>query len=386
MKPQLIIKEVSVDADGNLVFGKTVGKVTEISGFKGDLSTETGYGDYQLDITGLRNELTARGVSNVNAVVVNTKEGSSYGMRHLENIWRVEELAWSTGFTTTVHNCPTSSAHYEAMMGQTITSVTYYTDKGMFSIPLSKEVYVPVKFNCTFNVENASVDSGEAKVTLKGLPDGYDAEYSVKGLEDVKVENGKLTYKKDNAKIGKYTLTVSDKKHKYADITATFTLTTDATPITYDSEKASLVTAEGYTADDLAAYVKSIESVTVDGTPYQASGRGAVKIIKEDGSIDATAKPFANAKDGQKFEIVVKATGYAKIIHLLITLQILIHMFMQALAGQNTGQPKVFRPQVMRLLPMNMTFVMSMTRVLLILLQEQQPIMVFTEEVSSAQL
>ena len=305
-------KEVSVDADGNLVFGKTVGKVTEISGFKGDLSTETGYGDYQLDITGLRNELTARGVSNVNAVVVNTKEGSSYGMRHLENIWRVEELAWSTGFTTTVHNCPTSSAHYEAMMGQTITSVTYYTDKGMFSIPLSKEVYVPVKFNCTFNVENASVDSGEAKVTLKGLPDGYDAEYSVKGLEDVKVENGKLTYKKDNAKIGKYTLTVSDKKHKYADITATFTLTTDATPITYDSEKASLVTAKGYTADDLAAYVKSIESVTVDGTPYQASGRGAVKIIKEDGSIDATAKPFANAKDGQEFKIVVKATGYAK--------------------------------------------------------------------------
>ena len=305
-------KEVSVDADGNLVFGKTVGTVTEISGFKGDLSTETGYGDYQLDITGLRNELTARGVSNVNAVVVNTKEGSSYGMRHLENIWRVEELAWSTGFTTTVHNCPTSSAHYEAMMGQTITSVTYYTDKGMFSIPLSKEVYVPVKFNCTFNVENASVDSGEAKVTLKGLPEGYDAEYSVKGLEDVKVENGKLTYKKDNAKIGKYTLTVSDKKHKYADITATFTLTTDATLITYDSEKASLVTAEGYTADDLAAYVKSIESVTVDGKSYQASGRGAVKIIKEDGSIDATAKPFANAKDGQAFEIVVKATGYAK--------------------------------------------------------------------------
>lgn len=305
-------KEVSVDADGNLVFGKTVGTVTEISGFKGDLSTETGYGDYQLDITGLRNELTARGVSNVNAVVVNTKEGSSYGMRHLENIWRVEELAWSTGFTTTVHNCPTSSAHYEAMMGQTITSVTYYTDKGMFSIPLSKEVYVPVKFNCTFNVENASADSGEAKVTLKGLPEGYDAEYSVKGLEDVKVENGKLTYKKDNAKIGKYTLTVSDKKHKYADITATFTFTTDATPITYDSEKASLVTAKGYTADDLAAYVKSIESVTVDGKSYQASGRGAVKIIKEDGSIDATAKPFANAKDGQAFEIVVKATGYAK--------------------------------------------------------------------------
>lgn len=30
-------------------------------------------------------------------------------------------------------------------MGQTITSVTYYTDKGMYSVPLG-EIYVPVKF------------------------------------------------------------------------------------------------------------------------------------------------------------------------------------------------------------------------------------------------
>ena len=33
-------------------------------------------------------------------VIVSTKEGNDYGMRHVENIWRGTELAWSTGFTT----------------------------------------------------------------------------------------------------------------------------------------------------------------------------------------------------------------------------------------------------------------------------------------------
>ena len=75
-----------------------------------------------------------------------------------------------------------------------------------------------------------------------------------------------------------------------------------------------------------------------------------------------------------------------KIILLHINMKTLIPMFMQALAGQNTGQPKAFRLQVMLLLPMHMTFVMSMTRVHLIQLQEQQQIMVFTEEASSVQM
>ena len=75
-----------------------------------------------------------------------------------------------------------------------------------------------------------------------------------------------------------------------------------------------------------------------------------------------------------------------KIIPLHINMKTLIPMFMQALAGQNTGQLKVYRQQEMLLLPMHMTFVMSMIRVHLIQLQEQQLIMVFKEEASSVQL
>lgn len=299
-------KEATVNEDGTLSFGKVEGtEVKTLSGVTAEFSTSSKYGDYRIDLSGLPDDITT-----VYGVVVGTKEGSNYGMRHLENIWKISELAWSTGFVTTSHSSPLQYKDYVNMMGQTINKITYYTNAGVYEILV--EIKVPVKFNGSLSVENGKASDGSVSATVEGLPDDYAAEYSVDGLSDVKFENGKLTFAAEQARGGRYTLTVSDKKHKYADITTTFTLTTDATPITYDSEKASLVTADGYTADDLAAYVKSIESVSVDGTSYAASGKGAVKIIKEDGSIDATAKPFANAKDGQEFEIVVKATGYAK--------------------------------------------------------------------------
>ena len=297
-------KEASVDAEGNLVFGKTVGDVTELDGFTGDLSTETGYGDYQLDITGLRDKLTELGVTNVNAVVVDTKEGSSYGLRHLENIWRMEELAWATGFTESVHGCPTSSEHYKAMMGQTITSVTYYTDKGMYSVPLG-EIYVPVKFAHELSVENASVTAGQTNVTVTGLPDDYDAEYKVEGLDGVSVQNGVLSF--DNAAKGKYTLTISDKSGKYADITTDFELYTEAMPAAYDDDKKSLVKTADATDEEFADYIKNITVVNVNGTDYRATGRGATVIINEDGSIKTDAAPFA---EGDTFEITVTSTGY----------------------------------------------------------------------------
>lgn len=297
-------KEVSVDKDGNLTFGKTVGNVTTLEGLSAELSTETSYGDYQLDIDGLRDKLTELGVTNINGVVINTKEGSSYGLRHLENIWRMEELAWATGFTEAVHGCPTSSDHYKAMMGQTITSVTYYTDKGMYNIPLA-DIYVPVKFTHDLEVANAAITAGKTEVTVTGLPDDYAAEYKVDGLDGVSVQNGVLTF--NNAKKGKYTLTISDKNDKYADITTEFELYTEAMPAAYDADKKVLVKTADASDEEFADYIKNITSVNVNGTDYKATGRGATVIINEDGSIKTDAAPFA---EGDTFEITVSATGY----------------------------------------------------------------------------
>ena len=299
-------KEATVNEDGSLSFGKAEGaEVQTLSNVTADFRTSSNYGDYQMNLSGLPDDITT-----VYGVVVGTKEGDSYGLRHVENIWKISKLAWSTGFVTTAHGNQLQYKDYVPMMGQTISKVTYYTNAGIYEIPMS--VYVPVKFDGSVEVADAKASSGETKITLNKLPSDYEAEYSVEGLENVKVENGVLTYTAADAKVGKYTLKVTDKSGKYADISADFTLTTEVTPIIYERDQKALVPADGYSADDLAAYVKSIESVSVDGTSYAASGKGAVKIIKEDGSIDATAKPFANAKDGQEVEIVVKATGYAK--------------------------------------------------------------------------
>ena len=91
-------KEVSMDKDGKLVFSEVKGQKAEaLTGVTAELLTQSSYGDYQLNLDGLPEDKIAS--SNVNAVVVKTTDGTAYGMRHLENIWRGNELAWSTGYT-----------------------------------------------------------------------------------------------------------------------------------------------------------------------------------------------------------------------------------------------------------------------------------------------
>ena len=292
-------KEATVDASGNVSFGKVQGTVNKVSGVTGEFKTTSKYGDYQLNLDGITFD-----TDEISAVVFSTKEGHDYGMRHLENVWKGHKIAWCTGFTTSVHGCPTSSEHYAQMMGETIDKVTYYTTNGIYEMDLD-DIYVPVKTSATLSVDNAFVKSGETKVNFENLPSDFDAEYSVEGL-DVKVENGVLKF--NNAAKGKYTLVVKDKKGKYADMSADFMLQTEDMPATYDAEKTALVTAEGFKAEDLQEYVKSITSVAVNGKSYTASGRGATVIVNEDGSIKTDAAPFANGAGD--YQIVVSATGY----------------------------------------------------------------------------
>ena len=306
-------KEVSVDADGNLVFSEVKGQeATKVEGVTAELLTETSYGDYELDLDGLPEEIKS---DNVNAVVVKTTDGTAYGMRHLENIWRGNEIAWSTGFTSEVHGCPTSSEHYKSMMGKTIDSIEYYTTNGVYTMDIA-DIYVPVKSETTKSeVADADIAAGKTTINVQ-LPDGFDPEYSVDGL-DVSVEGNVLTFKAAtesraaaSVKPGKYTLTIKDKKNKYADVVTTFTLTTKDMPAAYDAENKKLVEAEGFDTDALKAYLGNITSVNVNGKDYAASGRGSVVIINKDGTIKTDADPFKDAVAGTEFQITVASTGY----------------------------------------------------------------------------
>ena len=300
-------KEVTLNADGSLSFGKTQGTAQKVSGVTPELTTQTSYGDYQLNLDGLENTIFQSGTQ-VYGVIISTKEGNDYGMRHLENIWRVTELAWCTGFTSAVHNCPTSSAHYVNMMGQHINKVTYYTSQGIYEIPVDN-LYVPKKAGQTVKVADAKVSAGEAEITVSNLPTDFSPKYKIDGL-DFTVENGKIVFK--NAKKGKYTLTVSDKNNNYAEMTTTFILSADSAPASYnnDNENPAITKNADASDEEFADYIKNITSVSVNGKSYAASGRGAVKVINEDGSLKTDATPFA---EGDTFEIVVTSIGYPEV-------------------------------------------------------------------------
>ncbi len=303
-------KEVSMDKDGKLVFSEVKGQKAEaLTGVTAELLTQSSYGDYQLNLDGLpEDKITS---SNVNAVVVKTTDGTAYGMRHLENIWRGNELAWSTGYTESVHGCPTSSAHYASMMGKTIDSIEYYTTNGLYTIDVN-DLYVPVKFAKTedaVKVADADISAGETAIELN-LRDDFDPEYTVEGL-NVKVEGNVLTFKADSSiNPGKYTLTVKDKNRKYADLKTTFILSTTDMPATYDADNKKLTVAENSNKEAFNTYIGNITSVNVNGTDYAARGKGSVKIIDKDGTLVTDAAPFKDAAVGTEFQITVTSTGY----------------------------------------------------------------------------
>ena len=169
-------KELTVNEDGSFTFSDVKGAQEKTVEATAELKTQSKYGDYQLKINNETfSSLISTSTDKIYGATVNTTDGTEYGMRHLENIWKGYELAWCTGFTTSVHGCSTSSEHYKSMMGKTIDSVTYYTDKGIITFDVNDEK-VLTKTGVKATVANIHTTDTEAAVTLDGtLPEGFAA-------------------------------------------------------------------------------------------------------------------------------------------------------------------------------------------------------------------
>ena len=314
-------KELTVNENGTYSFGKTTATEKTVEGAAIEkFKTSSKYGDYQLNLNfdKVADSDQISGNTKVLAAVITTTDGTQYGLRHVENIWKGTEFAWGTGFTTQSHGCPISGEHYASMMGKTIDAVTYYTENGVVKYDID-DTYVPYKFDTSaFKVENADVTSGSAKVTVPTLPKAYDAEYAVEGLTNVSVENGTLKYNATGVKPGQYTLNVTDKSSKYVPFSTSFTLTTDNVVAVYNNnvKAPALVAAKDVQADDFANFVKNIQKVSVNGKEYAASGKGSVKLINEDGTLVTTADAL---KAEGTYNIVVTATGYNKTLEFTYT-------------------------------------------------------------------
>lgn len=296
-------KELTVNADGSYSFSAMKGAETKTVTIDATLKTETNYGDYELDLNNETfSEIIDTTTDKIYGVTVNTTDGTNYGLRHLENIWRGSMLSWGTGYTTEVHGCPVSSEHYKSIMGKTIESVTYYTDKGMitFDVP---DVKVEITTGIKATVADIMDTDSEVAVTFdQALPSDFQTQYTVDGKEAA-YANGKLTT--GSLALGAHKVVITDISGTYAPIVTEFTVNTDKLPAAYNIGTGKIVAADDATAEDLAAYIKSISKVKVGETEYAASGRGAKVIVKEDGSLDLTD---LQVTEGTVFEVT--AIGY----------------------------------------------------------------------------
>lgn len=314
-------KEATVNADGTFNFSEVKGeasKVKPLSNATTEFKTSSNYGDYQLNIDGLPTS-----INTVYGVVISTKEGSNYGLRHVENIWKLKEqeqkLAWSTGFVTESHGNKLDSKDYATMMGQTINKVTYYTNDGIYEIQMDQKV--AKKFDGEVSVADISTKSDTTSVVVSGLPSDFEEEYKVDGIDEdaysveIKTE-GKTTtrtikFKKALTK-GRYTVTLSDMSGTYVPISTTFNAYTETMPVKYneDNKEPAIVKNDNVNEEEFQTYLKNINSVTVNGKEYVASGKKAVKLIKEDGKLDLEQNVFKDAKAGDAFTVTIAANGY----------------------------------------------------------------------------
>ncbi|MBR6967421.1 MAG: NPXTG-anchored protein [Ruminococcus sp.] len=295
-------KPVTVE-NGKASFGKLVDTDGEetLSG-EMTVSSLTSWGDYQINVKGIPANCDIYGV------IVKTKEGTDYGMRALENIWRNGQIAWGTGVKEKEpHGNTLSSEHYKTSAGQTITDVTFITLNG-YSTLSGQNGYLPLKFADSITVENGKAGKGSVTYDNSVLPADFKAKGEV--ADGFTVSGNTVSY--NNAQPGVYTLTVSDENGKYSAVRGSFSLTSDSIPVKYSDGK--LVAADGASLTDAANYLKNISAVTVGEKRYAAGRRGVTIIDSQTGEIKLDAKSGEeNVFDGSgKYKLTVEATGYEK--------------------------------------------------------------------------
>lgn len=277
-------------SDGKWTFGKATGAASEGTATIAKFKTSGHHTDYEIKV---ESDKITKG-QKVYAVVVTDTDGNSYGLRHVAEIWHAIELGFEAD---------------SPIVGKTIKTITYYTDNGVIKLNLAQEQYIPyIASDAKVTVASASVNASKTTVTLSGFPNDF--EKNVEVPEGMTYSDGALTW--TDAQPGSYTVTVSDTKNKYAPVSTTFVLSTDTAVAGYNDTSKSLVKATDASDTAFANYLKNITSVKIGETTYNVSGKDAVKIIKDDGSIDENVKVNGEAlfADGQKRTLVISATGY----------------------------------------------------------------------------
>ena len=114
---------------------------------------------------------------------------------------------------------------------------------GIYEIPMDQKV--AKKFDGEVSVADVSVKSEKTAITVSGLPNDFEEEYKIDGIDedaysveiksDGKTTTRTINFKKALAK-GRYTVTLSDKNGNYAPISTTFNAYTETMPAKYNED------------------------------------------------------------------------------------------------------------------------------------------------------
>ncbi len=294
-------KELTVSGDGKYVFGKAQGDEEVLSGENVKVNTATNWGDYEIDMDQSLSELT------VFAAMIRTTDGSAYGFRTLENLWRGFEIAFATTADyKEPHGNTVSYIPYADLPGKTVEEITLYTTSGIKKMATS--LYLPLKFNNTITAANAGTEDKLTTVSFEGFPADYDFKYDITGAgTDMICSGAEITW--SEAMAGTYTLNVSDNSGVYAPYSTKFVLSTDK--VVAVAKEDGIEKASDASEEEFAEFIKNITSYVVNGEEVAATGKRGAKIITEDGSADKTLnKVFTEVKE---YEIIVRSAGYPEV-------------------------------------------------------------------------
>ena len=276
--------------DGKWSFGKATGAASEDTATIAKFKTSGHHADYEMKV---ESDKITKG-QKVYAVVLTDTDGNTYGLHHVTEIWRATELGFESD---------------SALVGKTISAVTYYTHDGVIKLKLAEKLYVPhIAKDAKAEVAKFDADAKETTLTLSGFPEDF--AQNVKVPDGMSYADGKIKF--GSALPGSYTVTVSDAKGKYADVTASFTVSTSKAAAKYDASSVALKKADSAEDADFTNFLKNITSVKVGDKKYAATDKDAVTIIKKDGAIDEDAKSNNEAlfADGKEKTLTVSAAGY----------------------------------------------------------------------------
>lgn len=250
--------------DGKWSFGKATGAASEDTATIAKFKTSGHHADYEMKV---ESDKITKG-QKVYAVVLTDTDGNTYGLHHVTEIWRATELGFESD---------------SALVGKTISAVTYYTDDGVIKLNLAKKLYAT-----TAKAAEADFSSGETTVSFSNdLPSDFDAEYSVtvddKGSNffQYNPKTRKVTWNKDaEAPSGTYQLVITDKNNNYVPIIAQINLNVYAyAAVPYDEYWKS----EGvYLSGDnwkASSGVADRTQTSKDGTTIEEHDKGAFDAV-----------------------------------------------------------------------------------------------------------